>query len=289
MTTYLEIASAIIVTFFTLSLVVTSLTETLSVLLNQRGRLLLGTVETLLGSADLRKRLLETAPLKPLVRSLGSSFMERQRFPNTLPPRRVAEAMMAVTEGSDTTGPIAQLIAQAEATAQDATDALTSFYEDMIAQLRIRYKRRQQVISVLIGFVLAASVNLNVVDMARTLHANDVQREAFVSYIDGVLSDGLPDSSDEDPSGVPDPSGEDLLELEIAEDLVESLETLSVVSELPGFGWQGAEVGTWRLAEWSGALVAYLLAAFASVLGAPFWFDLLTRTRAVGRAVLPRP
>ena len=305
MTVYLDIAVAIVLVFFTLSLVVTALNEAVAVLLNLRGRMLLKTLRALVEDEALLDRMLDAAPLRSVLRARsGRGSVSARRFPDWLPPLAVADALLAATAppASPRTPAAADasLGARLADAARDATDeartAVAASYEAAMDQLSARYKRRQQLWSVIFGVALAAAFNVNVIALAERLQTDDAARAAIVAHASRALTDG-PDGPPAEPSG---PLA-DLGAMTAIAVVIDEVEDADALAEIAGFGWDvtlperdGEGLRSW--ARWLGAVlnllavpfVAWIVAGVASILGAPFWFDLLGRAMGARRAAAPR-
>jgi hypothetical protein len=296
MSIYVDIAIAIILVFFTLSLVVTALNEALAVLLNLRGRLLLRTVRALVEDDGVLSRMLNTASMRAALRArTGTDSPGPARFPDRLPPLAVADALLAATEGpaaeavEGTLG--GQLARSARAAAADTREALARAYEEAMVQLSVRYKRRQQLLSALIGITLAAAFNVNVLALASALRTDEATRAAFAAYLERVpdAPAGLAMADAAIPTGLPlrgasaasaTPGEGESIDLAPFENVAVQIAELDALAAVAGFGWPEApwvEVSGWEGAQWASAALAWVVAGLASILGAPFWFDLLSR------------
>jgi hypothetical protein len=118
------------------------------------------------------------------------------------------------------------------------------------------YKRRAQIILLVIGIVLAAALNADTLRVTDNLWRDEGLRQALVAEVE---------DADED------------LDAEQALDRLEEL-------QFP-IGWQEANRPD-DGGEWAMAVLGWVLTAIALSVGAPFWFDLLGRVsnlRAAGR------
>lgn len=118
------------------------------------------------------------------------------------------------------------------------------------------YKRRAQIILLVIGIVLAAALNADTLRVTDNLWRDEGLRQALVAQVE---------DADED------------LDAEQALDRLEEL-------QFP-IGWQEANRPD-DGGEWAMAVLGWVLTAIALSVGAPFWFDLLGRVsnlRAAGR------
>ncbi len=161
-------------------------------------------------------------------------------------------------------------------------EAVARWYDDVMARASGWYKRKTQIAIFLIGLASAVLLNADTVRMAQTL-ANDPQARAQVVEMALAYADAR---RDEAPA-----SGIDSLYTRLQTLVEAQIEPAGVVL---GLGWDGrdrpAVQGAWYTDgawwSWFGVkLAGWLLTAFAVSLGAPFWFDVLskiTRLRNAG-------
>jgi hypothetical protein len=131
------------------------------------------------------------------------------------------------------------------------------------------YKRRSQLILVLLGFALAGVLNVNSISVANDLWIHKAQRDAFVAAAQGYLQ-GHPASATS-----PDPG---------------------LTADIDAFKSYGLPVG-WKIAWGRGSvwwiwfvlvsLAGWGITGCAVSLGAPFWFDLLNKFVVVRSTLKP--
>ena len=135
------------------------------------------------------------------------------------------------------------------------------------------YKRKTQVILLVIGAVLVLALNANTLTIANRLWSDQSIRAAVVQQADQAASQ---------------PTGDDPRErLENAADDVASVAKLGVP-----MGWSGEAKPDWSGTGWATVLGGWLLTVLAISLGAPFWFDTLgrlSRLRSTGKPETPLP
>ncbi len=272
MSIYVDIAIAIILVFFSLSLVVTAMNEVVAAALNLRGRLLWRAVVTLIDDAALREQVLASAPLRAilLMRS-GRDQPTARRFPDRLPSFEIARALLSAAPSPGPKTMIGALMEEARAEAGDTVNALARRYDSAMAQLSIRYKRRQQVYSAAFGVALAAVLNVNVIAMAAAMGADEALRAAIVGHAEAFVTrvPADPDRAAGSVEAVRTTLGT------FAKDLGE----LRTMSSLAGFGWtpETSDAFLRSPVQMILTVLAWIVAGLSTVLGAPFWFDLLNR------------
>lgn len=163
-------------------------------------------------------------------------------------------------------------------------DQLEDWFNDAMGALTSAYKRRTQAYLLLLGFLLAVSLNVNTVTIARYLYRDAGARAALVASAGQLSRDSVVKQSPLDT-------------------LMRRIEAL----ELP-IGWERDT--TWRAIAAKGDsatrnpfswtiirliwaspplyVVGWVITAIAVSLGAPFWFDLLAKVVAVRSAVKPK-
>lgn len=130
------------------------------------------------------------------------------------------------------------------------------------------YKRWAQTILFVVGLTLAVVSNASAYGVATQMWSDPVTRAAVTEAAAGVAAGEAP-------------AGPDTLR-EVAEEVDQLDET-----GLP-VGWEGAD-SVWSAIDsipdqpggWLGSLLGWLATAFLVMLGAPFWFDLLTKLVAL--------
>ena len=152
---------------------------------------------------------------------------------------------------------------------------LEAWFDDTMARVSGWYKRKTQIILLVIGVVVAIAINANTLTMGERLWKDPAVRGAVVGQATSV-SDSTRGSTD----------------LNTAADAVDGVVKLGVP-----MGWPKAaddprhvSFGSWR--DGLHAVVGWTLTIIAMALGAPFWFDTLSRLsrlRSSGKPETPLP
>ena len=308
MSVYFDAAIAVILVFFLLSLVVTATNEVVAVVTNWRGRMLLRTLSTLIDDAEMRDRVLTAALFRTLFRARSSdrNAPPPRRFPDRLPTQAVFEAIVDAYDRRandlDPDVPMQALVLRARQAAEDTAVAFSEAWDDVMDQVSARYKRNQQYMSVLIGFLMAALLNINVFTLAGAVASDEAVRAFVVRNADDVIRAELlgPDKAMLGEPGDSDATA-DVIPMSasagrqpqvgartdgaasILDAPRDAIRQLRAALAPAGIGWTGgfpAGAGAMAASDWVVAVAAWILAGLASVLGAPFWFDLLNRGRA---------
>lgn len=173
---------------------------------------------------------------------------------NTLPPGLRARLKALARE------PAADAAAQLTA----IKSGLETWFDETMARLEGAYKRWAAWLLLLIGLAIAVAANASAFHVADRLWNDATTRTAVANAADSVVADG----------GVS--------ELASVADATDKLEQL----KLP-VGWDSAAADQWRSRDWlaMAAMVAgWFTTAVLVTLGAPFWFDLLTRLVSIRNA-----
>lgn len=131
------------------------------------------------------------------------------------------------------------------------------------------YKRRMQLVLIVIGLALAIILNVDSLKVATALYKNDALRAGAVAQAGAVVNNGSMSPA-------------------LKDEALSKLESLN----LP-IGWASAEKSDkTHLSEkmWNalpGSFFGWLLTAFAISFGAPFWFDLLNKLTVIRSTIKP--
>jgi hypothetical protein len=280
--TVLEVGIGLIFCFCAVSLIVSSINEGLSSFLTLRGKYLLKGIQTLFNEhsgGGLVLELYKHAGFNPASNGSESSVAQMKHMPSYAEPREFALAFTEILRsrvetGTDLTTAInaipdpqlrqllTNLYCRAGADATRFEAELANWFDQAMQRLSGRYKRTLQWLTVLIGFVLAAMMNIDALHMFKVLWAHP----ALVSQLSGS-------------------------QLADAHSAVAGLTagSLPIGWEQPPFNYGHDGLGL----NYSGAQLAQMAAGWAitassTLFGAPFWFDLLqkvTNLRGTGPKV----
>ena len=146
------------------------------------------------------------------------------------------------------------------------------------------YKRRTQMVLAVVGLVAAVALNVDLLHVARRLESDEALRARLVqtaaaAHAAARTVEGVPAK---DAAAVT----QDLSAS--TERLQKQIDELSALGVPIGWAWDDAGKSMQLLPNqtWGSACLGWLLAALAATLGAPFWFDLISRliiVRGAGR------
>jgi hypothetical protein len=185
--------------------------------------------------------------------------------------RRDLEANLAAI-APNLGGTFKALSASAAGNIEQFRDEIEAWFKQGMDSVSGWYKRWTQAAQFGIGLVLAASLNLDTLQIARALDANEQLRGAAVAQATILASQESPGGPASAPSDPQARYTSVLAQLE--------------ASRLP-LGWEGGSVDYFRQ-HWMWVIFGWMITALAGSFGAPFWFDLLKRVANL-RASEPNP
>lgn len=292
MSTYIDVVIAMFMAFLTASLLVTALTEILASFLKLRAGVLKTALSEILGGgsdSSIRDNFYKNNLMLGMTKDpdrmrkwLHPSYIAGQAF-----ARSLLQAVVDSEEGLEANAPplaersleevrmlatkvkyerlrvlLLGLISDTKKSVADLEKDLSDWFDMAMARLSGRFKRMQQGISFAVGLLVAASLNLDVIRLASDVYADEVLSAQFVSLATNFVDGGLPDTA----------TGSALVDNvnAYAEDIVDF-----------ALGWPSpyapdAENASLPL-YWLWHLPGWIMVALATTLGAPFWFDLLSR------------
>ncbi len=156
-----------------------------------------------------------------------------------------------------------------------------AWYDAAMERASGTFKRYTQQFSLVIGFALAAALNLNTLAIVEALSTNPTLREAIVAAADDIVEQAAAPQADVQAPPAEDGEGDDAAaegegrSEEIAQApqvKVQALIDAVAAAGLP-MGWDAKAVDRFDALTPLG----WLIMALAGTLGAPFWFDLLKK------------
>lgn len=296
MNVLIEVAISMIVVFLLLSLATTAVNEAIASLLKTRSRHLSHALRNLLPddtvrAAFYRHPLIATfrVPDESVESEAGliQGFKNTRKHPSYVPSTNFARALHKAildAQGMDASAPaqgtvsgfrataakiedqrlrttVLALVDGASSSLEDTKQAFSAWFNTAMDQLSGQFKRQQQLISFGVAVALAAVLNLNIFVLAEALVKNDARRLAFVELAEAQLAH-------EDAAS---------FFVEAAGDGQQPSGPFAALTEL-GLGHDSFDFKTMsetftNLWNW----LSWFVAGFASILGAPFWFDFLKR------------
>jgi beta-lactamase superfamily II metal-dependent hydrolase len=283
----IEVAIGLFLVFLVFSLVVAAINELIASISRQRAKFLSDAIARLIG-ADLRDDLYKHPFLNGL-RPPGKrdpSMVPQEVFsltlldlvlPDSIDKKEASAALRAKLAEITDQGPRDSL----ELLLREARNDLTKFREgierwfnDAMDRVSGWYKRRARILSLVVGLVVVVLFNADTLLIAKTLWSDDALRSAIVAQAEAATAEGPAPGA----GGGTDDLGEAFDEVTNSLQRVEEL-------QLPlGWSFQDGDPrwvsGHGALAvtgSWLGKALGWLITAAAISLGAPFWFDLLSK------------
>ena len=298
----LDVAIGLIFLFFILSLICSAINEFLASILRWRAAFLREGVENLLSGTDDRSKgaaLAEQIYHHPLIQGLVKpGWTKRGRWPSYIPSRTFVAALLG--DGGD--GAPGNAAAMRDAIdripSEEVRRAMTAllnrsqgdvtlfqaraeeWYDDAMERVSGWYRRRIQIVLTIIAAALALALNVDTVQIARHLWSDEAVRSTVVA------SAGAQAQAPRQAPAIDD----------VAK-TVDELEELQIP-----MGWSLADDPTpqtpdprrlvYPWDDWSwflGKVIGLVLTVAALTLGAPFWFDVLSKVARLRATGAPPP
>lgn len=274
--------------YLTLSLICTSINEAIAGILRLRARNMFNEVSRVLGDATVRDAFWKNSLIRSLSRGEGLwnfrtpptlvPAVTRMKAPSYLDRRDFALALIEALRGIDGSASddkqalnfaaLAEKIDKnsllahlptalgidATSTIEETKKALGDWFDQVMERASGVYKRWMSLLSFLVALALTVAMNADTLQIARTFWQDDGVRAAVVETAMRLPNKPSPDA----PPTLP--------ELAQVKDLL----------PLP-LGWSMPEPLGGVPTAFLPKVLGLLLTAFAVTLGAPFWFDLLSR------------
>lgn len=196
------------------------------------------------------------------------------------------------------------LIAQSKGDAEQLRLRIETHYDNVMDRVSGWYKRQTQWMLMVLGILVAATLNINALELARRL-ASEPKLAQDVAKVGSELVKNTQADLQQIQAALPNtpaPAGETSSQVQPARTPLERIQdaekSLAAAHKQIGalqdlrlpIGWSMSEVKRitgsethWGLIglNWSMALFGWLLTGMAASLGAPFWFDALSRIVAI--------
>lgn len=286
-----DTAIGLMMVYLTLSLICTSINEAIAGLLRLRARNLFNEVSRALGDTKVRNAFWESSLIRSLSRGQGllnfktpptpvpvvtkmqaPSYLDRRDFALALIDtlRHIDRSKLGENRSIDFAGleqkidrnsPLPRLLTtlgiDATSTIEETKKALGDWFDQVMERASGVYKRWMSLLSFAVALALTVAMNADTLQIARTFWHDDGLRAAVVES-----AMRLPESSSVVSPALPD------------------LAQVKGLLPLP-LGWSMSTSSGEDLNALLPKGLGLLLTAFAVSLGAPFWFDLLSRFVAI--------
>lgn len=302
----LDVAIGMTFVFVLLSLICSALNELLETRLkNRAGDLEKGIVGLLGKDTGLVDKLYNHGLIFSLYRGSYEEASKKKTLPSYVPSQNFAEALASILSPESGAIPspddiraainkiqnpqvksaLLTLFNDAANDVQKFRAGIEAWFNSAMDRVSGWYKRRTHVIIFALGFVIAVTLNVNSISLAQDLWINKATRDALVGAAQGYLekhpSAPAPNSSSA-ASSAPAPTAS-ALDPGLKADLDELAKT-----NIP-IGWNKQILRDYSATPllWLAALMGWFLTAAAASLGAPFWFDLLSKIVVLRSSITP--
>jgi hypothetical protein len=290
----LDVAIGLVLAFLIVSLVASAVVEGVSMLLKKRSKDLESVIAAIMSdprgaeqTLDLYATSVFTTFEAAAQRKRGPGAAADTRKPSYVSARSFADAVIEglaqakstagavddqvtavlaqLPDGSPIKTRLVALISEANGDLRGVKAGLETWFDDTMDRLAGSYKRWSKWMLLVVGIVIAVVLNVSALRIVATLW-NDAPVRSAVADAASVYAGQHPD----------DPNS-----LHGVQDAISALDTL----KLP-VGWSQG----WGQAGPLGDIAGMLVTGLAVMLGAPFWFDLLTKllTLRTGTSVPPK-
>jgi len=282
-TAWIDVALGLTIVYLGTSLFVTIINEYISQALSLRGRQLVKSIAALIDNEDIKRKLSASPALKPFfdrnVRDASSYvdpvLLARMLVGSLSSDRTGAVSIQAITDNISKL-PDSNLKTQLQgliATTQDSIDSMTTavsqWVDRSLTMLGEQYKRKIQIMSLSIGFLVAATFNINTVALVSHLYSNKEARDEIAAYALSV-------TAQTNSAAVVECMKYDKEQLKAQSTCTPLVGLIEAVKQ-KNTNLGVLPIGPMAPLEQSFliCIIGWLLTALAVSLGAPFWFDLL--------------
>lgn len=273
----------LILIYLLLSVICTSLNELIAGLLRLRARVLHAEIRQMLGDDRVLRAFWNTGLIRSLSRPTPRDRIAPGQAPSYLAPGDFAlallDALRTPAPGA-AGGPDTPLLARVDRNAilvkvldelgldpignvEAARKGLEAWFDQVMDRATGVYKRYMSLVSFVVALILVGAVNADTLRIADTLWHDDALRDYIVAAASAV------------PLASPDTDA-DTLDPEKIAVLIESL-----LPAVLGWAAESCDPGACTLLHLAAKAMGLLITALAITLGAPVWFDVLTRITAL--------
>jgi hypothetical protein len=295
--TTLDVAIGLIFVFFVLSIVCSAINEFVASMLRWRPSMLGEGIENLLsGTTNVTaegRALARSVHEHPLIQ--GMIKPGSHRWPSYIPSRTFVSALLSL-------GTLPGTVASAERSIQESIDTIPSqhvrdaltgllsraggdvrrfealaeeWFDDAMERVSGWYRRKVQIALTVIAVVVVLALNVDTVQMASHLWSDNSIRRAVVASASATPATAGQSSDCRTPGAC----------LEDVANSVGQLDSLDIP-----LGWTGANSPDWGDWTWyPSKLLGLVLTVAALSLGAPFWFDVLSKVARLRASGAPPP
>jgi beta-lactamase superfamily II metal-dependent hydrolase len=282
----IEVAIGLFLVFLVFSLVVAAINELFAAFSQQRAKSLRRAIGRLIGA-----KLTDELYKHPFLNALRPRNRDPAMMPHDVFSLTLLDLVLPDSIGTDVaTDELLETLKKIENTGlgrslelllREARNDLTKFrqgierwFNDAMDRLSGWYKVRARLLSLVVGLVVVILFNADTLLIAKTLWGDDALRSAVVAQAEAVTAEGATPGE----SGGTDDLGKAF------DEVANSLQRVDELQLPLGWSFQDGDPrwvsGHGALAvtgSWLGKALGWLITAAAISLGAPFWFDLLSK------------
>ena len=279
-----EVVIGLILTYLLVSLIVTVINEIIASVLKLRARGLRRGIESILDDENLRQAFLETRVYRMAGHASGArgpSYIPSGTFVSALleavdpktsagMKRSVGDLVAAIDQlaESDVKNLLSELVREVGDDIEEVQKAIADWFDEMMDRLNGVYKRNMQMLSLVFAALLCVALNVDSIQIGQALWYDDTLRQSIVGSAGELAAD----------------TG-DIADLADIAVISEELRPLPIGWDFSGPGWSGDWFRSFQ--GWIFKILGIAFSTLAVSLGAPFWFDLLTKfvnIRGAGKA-----
>ena len=294
--TILDVAIGLAVMYLMFSLVGTTVNEMAATVMKLRSRQLGSAIQTIIDHPPLRDDFYNSGVIAGFADAVKNhpSYIASDNFAhallNSLDPSKslpgfsdVRQAVQLMPDCNIRDVLLAEIVA-ANGDLDKLRTGVATWYDSAMDRVSGLYKRDMKYLSVLVGVLIAVAFNANSVSVTRALWQDPDLRAHMVSVGEKVAEDHLQKQveSSVQPAPANPPEGqapEKTSDAKLHDQLVNIQKSIdnanSALKPLP-IGWNGVAL-TVGPTTWIERVLGWLITGLAVSLGAPFWFDILSK------------
>ncbi len=318
LTTIIQVAIGVMFVWVVLAVITSQIQEWIASILSWRSSMLEDAINTMFGNQQLREQFYEHPLIKGLFTNHGKrkpAGIQDDKF-SLVVLEMLIEAGKKEGEIKSTFESLKQGIENLKG--QDGFDRIASSLDtlligveeradktiDMVTESRHRlegwfnnsmerlggaYRRRVQIVAIIVGIVVAAALNVDTGAIMTTLWRNPVIRQAVVAQA-SQLPEAAAQTNKPNTQPTQPPS---------TEDIVKNMDKLNALSLPIGWSFKTADIKPETIDDprdfpptfggWVAKIIGILLSGMAAAQGAPYWFDLMRKLVTRNPPVPPAP
>jgi hypothetical protein len=299
MSHYIEISISLVMVFLVLSLVVTAINELIAIQLAKRPKMLMKTIMRIIDDENLWEEFCNSGIIfnARVASSAGIGKKEKKTVPADSPSYiagiNFAKALTLCLTKKNPTATLDEvrsaIIALPDSRIRDVLVStvisarteiaefevvLAEWFDSTQDRLTGAYARYQRLVAMIVGLVLVVALNVDAIRITREVQVNDDLRNSFVAEARALIEAGIATecatiASEQDKENCI--AGEVRRQMERVSPAMFGWANDPAVLGLAD-EWQSSDLGLWLYKA-----LGLFLTVFAVSLGAPFWFDLLSK------------